>query len=59
MLTAKFHYPCHQSGVDTALELTGCFSGERLKAGREDLAMVVNAGEADARNLNNEEEEED
>lgn len=32
---------------------------ERLKAGREDLAMVVNAGEADARNLNNEEEEED
>ena len=35
------------------------FPGERLKAGNEDLAMVVNAGEAGVRRLNNEEDEDD
>ena len=36
-----------QKGYNIVFILTG----ERLKAGSEDLAMVVNAGEADKRNM--------
>ena len=46
----------YNSECRRVIRLSLFLTGERLKAGSEDLAMVVNAGEADQRKIDEDDE---